>query len=143
VRKVKILSAALIVAAAVSVGVQVTKRSIQHADFQPLADLIKSRLVDAVTVPVKSSGDLKDQARLFDTYESALLVVRTVVDSGAVRDLPKKSTEINSVPLEKRVDGWGNPFCVINLDRRVAAVSAGATGAVWLSCSDLPLDLRQ
>ena len=26
-------------------------------------------------------------------------------------------------PREKRVDGWGHPFCVIGLGRRVAAIS--------------------
>ena len=119
------------------------KRSLRHADFSPLAELFKARLGEVVTIPLSEPANLKDDARLFDTYQRASQVVRTAVESRFRGKLPKTSMELSSLSPGDRLDGWGNPFCLFETDGRVAAISTGPRREEKAGCSGFPIDLRQ
>ena len=44
------------------------------------------------------------------------------------------SASLTDVPQEDRVDGWGNPYCVLAGSRRITFLSSGGNGV--LSCED-------
>lgn len=49
--------------------------------------------------------------------------------------LMMSSSSLTSVPQEDRVDGWGNPYCILADSRRMTFLSSGGNGT--LSCADL------
>ncbi len=119
------------------------KRSLRHTDFSPLGELFKARLGEVVTIPASEPANLNEDARLFDTYQKASQVVRAAVEPHFRGKLPKASTELSTLSLRDRLDGWGNAFCLVEANGRVAAISTGPRPVERASCSDLPIDLRQ
>jgi hypothetical protein len=45
------------------------------------------------------------------------------------------SSSLTGVPQEDRVDGWGNPYCILADSRRMTFLSSG--GNSTLRCADL------
>jgi hypothetical protein len=130
----------LLVVLTISVGVfvigrEIAKRNIRQADFGPLSDLLMGRLGEMLTVPAEPN---RADARLFTTYRRAVAVVDAVRASTRTT-LPKPATDITNVSREDGTDGWGNPFCIIDVGGRIAAVSSGGHGD--LDCIDLRVDV--
>lgn len=142
--KLKIAIATLLVLVAILlVGDQLIKQSLRHTDFGPLAELFKARLGEVLTIPMSEPADLKDDAKLFDTYRNATLVVNAARDLRLREKLPLTSINLSTLPLADRVDAWGNPFCLVELDGRVAAISRGQKQDAKVTCKDLRIDLSQ
>ena len=119
------------------VGDQIAKQNIRHADFGPLTNLLMGGLGEMLTVPIPDSGQA--DARLFTTYQKATEVVRAI-DSSTRKILPKPSSELSTISINDRLDGWGNPFCVVEIRGRIAALSGGPGQHGKLNCADLRLD---
>jgi len=51
------------------------------------------------------------------------------------------STLLSSVPPEDRLDGWGNPYCVLSDREWIAFLSSGGNGS--LSCEQLLVTAKQ
>ncbi len=120
------------------VGDQIAQRNIRRADFGPLTNLLMGRLGEVLTVPIAQSDQA--DAPLFTTYQRAVEVAGAV-DLRARKMLPKAATELSTG--SDRLDGWGNPFCLVSIGGRVAAVSGGPRRPGKLNCTDLGLDLAR
>jgi hypothetical protein len=142
VKKVKITAIVLsLVVCIYLVGYKLMEYNLAHTDFSPLSDLFKARLGEVLTVPVSNEPHLGD-AKLFDTYQRAFGVVRAASKSQIQGPLPKTSSELSTLPPEERLDGWGRPFCLAEVNGRVAAISSGPKPDENTTCDNLNLDFK-
>jgi hypothetical protein len=126
---ISILVGALVV---VAVGNYLLQRSLRRTDFGPLSDLLQARLGEALTVNL-SSGDINHDRHLFQTLENATIVV----NAAATAQQTGTSEDIRVLPHDKRVDGWGNWFCITKSDGEVAAISSGGASPAHPNCGAL------
>jgi hypothetical protein len=122
------------------VGDQIAKRNIRRTDFGPLTDLFVGRLGEMLTVPIPEPH--QSDARLLTTYQRAAEVVEAI-DPSTRKILPKATTDLSAISANDKLDGWGNPYCLVVIRDRIAAVSSGPGQHERLDCADLRLDLRR
>ena len=132
--------AIVLIVGTVLVGNQIAQRNIQRTDFGPLTDLLTGRLGEVLTVPVPEPHP--SDVGLFATYQKAAEVVEAI-DPPTRKILPKASTDLSVISGNDKLDGWGNPYCLVVVRDRIAAVSSGPGQHGRLDCADLRLDLRR
>jgi hypothetical protein len=124
------------------VGIQLAKRTVRQADFGPFAELLKAPVGALLTVPLAERADIEEGVRLFDTYKNAILVVKTAVEWRSRSSMPIVSTELSGLAPEDRIDGWGRPFCLVEVGSRVAAISSGQLSEPSLACDQVSVNLQ-
>jgi|SRR5271157_1448309 len=139
-------------------------RSLEKADWQGLADLIKAPLGEVVTKPAVTQQaskanqtspsphsnptgwayakpeDIKRGARRADTYVAAVAVGNAATSqlSQGV-SLPRTSSDLTSVESRYRLDPWGHPFCLAEVKGRVAVISLGPSAEARPTCHELEI----
>jgi hypothetical protein len=69
------------------------------------------------------------------TWMHAGQMFRAVGDNPPSEGVMVNSASVMNVPPEDRVDGWGNPYCVLAESKRVTFLSSGGKGV--LNCEML------
>jgi hypothetical protein len=94
------------------------------ADFTGLGGHIASALMKSVTKNLDGSPvDLIDP-KSAEVYSRAGEI--GMAAARLVGPPPRTSLELPSIEAGKRVDPWGHPFCLMNLQDQIAVISQGA-----------------
>jgi hypothetical protein len=140
----------------------VAHRRIRQVDWAGLTELLKVPLGVAVTSPAvlqtqpeggrqravtgwanASSEEIKGAAQQADTYVAAVEVRNAAL--GLLRNgapLPCTSAELPNGKPGRRLDAWGNPFCLAEASGRIAVISAGPNAKGPPACSQVGISLR-
>jgi len=93
-----------------------------------------------------ASGPLLEQYRkdpavthqrylLVMTWIHASHIFKAIENNPLSEEVTASSASLTNVPLEDRVDGWGNPYCFLAESKRMTFLSSGGNGV--LNCEKL------
>jgi hypothetical protein len=103
------------------------------------AKVLAPDLAQDVSKPVldqyrNDPGLAHQQYILVMTWLHASKIFKSAAINTQVEGVMISSVSLTDVPQEDRVDGWGNPYCVLAGSRRITFLSSGGNGV--LSCED-------
>jgi len=88
----------------------------------------------------------KADAKLFDTWRTALELATFVFQNGPSGNWVKSSSAIGFSKPENRFDAWGHPLCLLRRGDKVLAISGGPSAPSSPTCKDIRMsadDLAQ
>ncbi|MFZ1974545.1 MAG: hypothetical protein WAU89_17000 [Candidatus Acidiferrales bacterium] len=91
----------------------------------------------------KDPETYKRNAKVFETYANAFDVGRAALSNSSPLHLPINSTNLTSLAVDKRLDAWSRPFCLIGVNNRIAVISAGAGADAPISCDETGVTKRE
>jgi len=81
----------------------------------------------------------KGDAKLFETWMSAISLSTSVLENGPDGNWVKSSSDFESAKPESRLDPWQHPFCLLRRDDAVLTISAGPRAPGSPTCNNIAM----